>query len=218
MRRKYSYILIWVVLISCKGMKISDDESKIFIPISGLGKFQLSDSIGFIGSDTLLKSYYPDSTLKAIGRYAITRDSLISNFKIGEHQEFYPNGILKSMGAYQISWYRQCCYKGPCAIYYNYKVGLWTTYYENGQTKMKGSFIAKDKFINTSCKGGATLKYSETDLKSLTAFDTSGLPIKPNELMQLEFEKIYTEIAKDYKIAWHLDPKNRKVVVNSVEK
>ena len=159
------YILIFLVLGSCKAVQIEADSPKTN-PVVDYYKTGQIKSIGNI--DDFFKEYY--------------------NYRIGFWNEFYENGKLKSSGNYNLDTYTQCCTGGICSGFYSYKYGEWNYYYDNGNLKAKGKYRIGKKHKETSCEGGDEINFGfVTD--SWIFYDKDGNKIIPTEKDISEIEK-----------------------------
>jgi antitoxin component YwqK of YwqJK toxin-antitoxin module len=105
----------------------------------------LKDSIPFSGyvKQRIVKK---DSTVKVFS--GILSEGYIMN---GSYIEFYYNGKIKQTGQYENNW----------------KVGIWTSYYENGQIEWLGKYIEKNDYpvVEFEYKNNGELEYFNDEEK-----------------------------------------------------
>ena len=92
--------------------------------------------------------------------------------------------------------YLQCCFSGPCAIYYDYKTGPWTFWYKNGNKKAEGVFKIIQQHISTSCKGGAYIKLAQIDKEKWKFWDEKGSIITASDSLITHYQEIAIELKK----------------------
>lgn len=207
-------ILILTFVFSCN---IRKGNENLWIPIRNSDKFTVSDTLGYTGKDTFLINYFSDSTIKSKGNYAISNDTLFTGYKTGNYIEYYSNGKPKEEGQYEIGKYKQCCYKGLCMQFYNYKIGVWKYWYENGELMANIQYKTTEKHYATSCKGGTKMRFNEIDLLKSNFYDKSANLMLPNKKLIAKYETVFTFPGEfNYFYMYTIDSLNRNEIKHSL--
>jgi hypothetical protein len=132
----------------------------------------------FTGRDSFQIVNWLNGKTKESGKFAFNSQEDITLLKVGSFKENFENGNLKASGIYEIGKYTQCCAGGLCSQFYNYKLGEWNYYHENGDLKTKVNYKVKSFPIETSCEGGDTISFGQIDLTSLQNLNEEGKQIE----------------------------------------
>jgi hypothetical protein len=109
--------------------------------------------------DSLVAEYYENGSIKATGRYAVSKEGRLSDLKVGEWIEYWSNGQIKNKGKYKIGSYLNCCIGGLCRNFLFYRYGHWKYYTEDGELKYGIEYIPTKHHINTNCEGGDSVTF-----------------------------------------------------------
>lgn len=180
----------WIVLgalaclaSGCDGHKHATGFGSASTAISsGSGRYDFSDSLGFVGPDTIWHEYvYNGIRTPVEGTVAIDSKGKARLMRIGHWKDFSPDGQLLREGAYAIGRYLNCCTHGYCSFFYNFRLGEWTFWYPNGQLRARGEFVPRRRNLDTSCKGGDWLWFGEIDRAHWAFFSEDGAATKPTD-------------------------------------
>ena len=131
--------------------------------------------------------YYNTGEIKSVGN--LRKDYLpIYKARVGVWQEFYKNSKLKASGEYKTSSYINCCFAGPCDMYYSYRVGEWFFYFDSGNLMAKGVFKINKIKIDTSCEGG-DIGFKSTIDFTWEFYNEIGQKITPSKKIIEKIEK-----------------------------
>ena len=148
--------------------------------------FQINE--GTFTGKTALDTIYKDADY-SIGRLAIKKDSTISSLKTNKWIKYYRNGTKKEEGEYKINSFLQCCFIGPCQVFYNFKIGFWTYYHKNGKIAAKGKHQIKKYFLDTSCRSGDSI-YFGTITDDWKFFSRNGDELIPSDSLIQKYEQV----------------------------
>lgn len=148
---RFILVLVLVtILYSC--------SPKTYVYIADENKFgDVSD--GLSERDSTITVFFESGKINAVGKLAVTNDSLLSHVKTGFWREYSESGNLKSEGNYRISSYLNCGVAGPFREYYSYKSGKWKYYNEQGELVYEVEFEPTIQNVKTNCEGGDSLTF-----------------------------------------------------------
>ena len=160
--------LTFFIFINCKTYKESIKENS-FVKTSLNYKSGELKAKGFYN-----KEYYDDVKLP-----------------VGLWTEYYKNGVIKSIGEYKMENYTDCCTGGICKTPYSYKIGEWKYFFNDRKLKEKGIYRIGTKIIETSCEGGAEIKYGRVN-KNWIFYNVKGelREISKKEIQNIEKESV----------------------------
>ncbi len=75
--------------------------------------------------------------------------------------------------------------------FYNYKIGIWTYYFNNGRIRAVGEYVTTNLHIDTSCEGGDNLIFGVMT-KNWKFYDKNDKPIQFTDSLRTQFEMIRT--------------------------
>ena len=107
--------------------------------------------------DSLVTEHYEDGSLKAKGKYAVSKEGNLSNLKVGEWIEYWPNGKTKSKGTYKIGPYLNCSVGGLYRNFLYYRNGHWDYYSKAGELKFRVEYNPTKHHISTNCGGDSVI-------------------------------------------------------------
>lgn len=121
---------------------------------------------------------YPDTIYYADGFMATGysvfngREMGVRGLQTGTWTYYYQSGSIYSQGVFGIGAFIECQSGGPVRIYYNYEVGQWKYWHENGQLLTTGSYIPRKAVWQNTCGTDTVLQSAVSPL--WTFYDNAG--------------------------------------------
>lgn len=112
-----------------------------------------------------------------------------SGRKIGSWTCLYPNGKIFSQGNYGLGVYTICQAGGPNDVGYDFKIGQWSYWHDNGQLMTTGVFQQEKYPINTSCE--IDTMYISKAGSTWTYYDSLGKPALNTESMRAKIDSSF---------------------------
>ena len=195
---KYIFeILILTALFSCStGKQVKRTNEVVTIKnlperyfISNSDLFDISYA-GYLGKDTTIIEHYETGKIKSKTTFAIDSDDMISYLKIGLSEKYNEQNNLIEKGNYGLGEYTNCCAGGLCKQFYSFKNGDWQYFYPNGNIKASVIYRTVNFKMDTSCEGGAQLKFGNIDLNKSLFYDEKGKIIEPSDDLKSELQTV----------------------------
>ncbi len=143
----------------------------------------------FDGNTYTDSAYYANGKLRAIANYAFKKTKEKSIFNVGQYISFAENGSKTSEGQFSLGRYIQCCFSGPCYMFYSFKVGTWTYYYDDGLKLAQGNYSNSKIHIDTSCEGGDQVYDNSLD-QNWTFWTKQGNETTPGDTLIVTLEAL----------------------------
>ena len=170
------------------------------------------NNTGYLGVDTTIIEYFETGEIKSKTNFAIDSKNKVSPFKVGLSESYNELNNLIEKGHYELGEYTSCCAGGLCKQFYNYKIGEWQYSYPNGIVKAVVEYKTANLKLDTSCEGGAKLKFGIIDLSKSTFYDEKGKEVEPSMDLISELQTVKYDMNEYQEIA--LAIKNHKIVIN----
>lgn len=217
---KYIFeILILSSLFSCStGKQVNQTNEVVNIEnlperyfISNSDLFEITNA-GYLGKDTTIVEYYETDKIKSRATFAIDSDNMISYLKVGLSEKYNEQNNLIEKGNYELGEYTNCCAGGLCKQFYSFKNGDWQYFYPNGNIKASINYKTTKLEMDTSCEGGAKLKFGNIDLSKSIFYDEKGKRIEPSDDLKLELQTVKYDMNEYQEVVLTIE--NDKIVEN----
>jgi len=217
---KYIFeILILSTLISCSTSKQVNQTNEVInienLPeryfVSNSGMFEISNA-GYIGKDTTIIENFETGKIQSRTTFAIDSEDMISYFKVGLSEKFNEQNNLIEKGNYGLGEYTNCCAGGLCKQFYSFKNGDWQYFYPSGNIKASVKYKTINFKMDTSCEGGAQLKFGNLDLSKSIFYDEKGKIIEPSVDLISELQTVKYAMNEYQEIVLSIE--NDKIVEN----
>ena len=217
---KYIFeILTITTLFSCStGKQVNQTNEVVNIEnlperniISNSDLFQITNA-GYLGKDTTIIEHYEIGIIKSKTTFAIDSDDMISYLKIGLSEKYNEQNNLIEKGNYGLGEYTNCCAGGLCKQFYSFKNGDWQYFYPNGNIKASVKYRTVNFKMDTSCEGGAQLKFGIIDLKKSFFYDEKGKIIQPSDDLKSELQTVKYDMNEYQEVVLTIE--NDRIVEN----